>query len=63
MKMKDRLLDGEHAALVLAGDSPDSYNGIENPDRVTPQKTTRTFVKGAVHLRPHSLTIVKVLLK
>ena len=63
VKMKDRLLDGEYAALVLAGDSPDAFNDIENPNRVTPQKTTLTFTKGAVNLPPHSLTIVKVPLK
>ena len=63
VRMKDRLLDGEYAALVLAGDSPEAFNDIENPNRVTPQKTTLTFIKGAVNLPPHSLTIVKVPLK
>ena len=31
VRMKDRLLEGQYSALVLAGDSPDSYNDIENP--------------------------------
>jgi alpha-N-arabinofuranosidase len=61
--MKDRMLEGEYAATVLAGDSPDSFNDIEHPDRVTPQKTTLTFTKGVVNLPPHSLTIVKVALE
>ncbi len=63
VKMKDRLLDGQYAATTLAGDSPDSFNDIEHPNRVTPQKTTLTFAKGLVNLPPHSLTIVKVPLK
>jgi alpha-N-arabinofuranosidase len=63
VQMKDRLLDGEYAALVLAGDSPEAFNDIENPNRVTPQKTTLIFSQGAVTLPPHSLTIVKVPLR
>lgn len=63
VRMKERLLDGEYAALVLAGDSPEAFNDVENPNRVTPQTTRLTFFKGTVNLQPHSLTIVKVLLK
>ena len=63
VKMKDRWLDGEYGALVLAGDSPEAFNDIGNPNRVTPQKTTLTFSKGAVNLPPHSLIILKVLMK
>ena len=58
--MKDRLLDGEYAATVLSGDSPDSFNDIENPSRVIPRKATLAFTKGVVRLPPHSLTVVKV---
>jgi len=60
VQIKDRLLDGEYAALVLAGDSSEAFNDIENPNRVTTQKTTLTFIKGTVNLPPHSLTILKV---
>jgi len=63
VRMLGRLLDGEYAAVVLAGDSPEAFNDIENPARVMPQKTTLTFAKGVVNLPPHSLTIAKVLLK
>ena len=63
VKMKDRLLDGEYAATVLSGDSPDSFNDIENPNRAIPRKTTLAFTKGFVVLPPHSLTIIKVPLK
>ena len=38
VKMKDQLLDGEYAALVLTGDSPEAFNDIENPNRVTPRR-------------------------
>jgi arylsulfatase A-like enzyme len=34
--------------------------GLTQPNRVTPPKTTLTFIKGVVNLPPHSLTIVKV---
>jgi alpha-N-arabinofuranosidase len=60
VRMKDRLLDGEYAALVLDGDSPEAFNDIGNPNRVTPRKTTLVFSKGAASLPPHSLIIVKV---
>jgi len=63
VKMKDRLLDGDYAAIVLAGDSPEAFNDIEHPDRVAPQQTKLAFTKGVVHLPPHSLVIVKVLMK
>jgi alpha-N-arabinofuranosidase len=62
IKMKNRPLQGSYQAIVLAGDSPDSYNDIENPNRVVPKKTKLTFTKGSVNLPPHSLTIVKVTL-
>jgi alpha-N-arabinofuranosidase len=60
VKMKDLLLDGEYAATGLSGDSPDSFNDIENPNRVIPRKKTLAFTKGVVRLPPHSLTIIKV---
>jgi alpha-N-arabinofuranosidase len=63
VKTKDRLLDGEYSATVLSGDSPDSFNDIENPNRVIPRKMTLAFTKGVVRLPPHSLTIIKVPLK
>jgi alpha-L-arabinofuranosidase len=63
LKLKDGPLEGDYPATILAGDSPDAFNGIEHPDRVQPQKMTLTFTKGVVNLPPHSLTIVKVQLK
>ena len=63
VKMKDRPLQGGYQAMVLAGDSRDAYNDIENPNRVVPKKTKLTFTKGVVNLPPHSLTIVNVLLR
>jgi len=60
VKMKDTLVDGEYDATVLTGDSPDSYNDIEHPNRVVPKKIKLTFKKGVANLSPHSLTIVHV---
>lgn len=58
--MNEVLLDGQYAALVLSGDSPEAFNDIDNPGRVAPRKTTLSFTKGEVSLPPHSLTLVKV---
>jgi alpha-N-arabinofuranosidase len=58
--MQDPIPDGSHEAIVLAGDSPDSYNDIEHPERVVPRRTTLVFANGVVHLPPHSLSIVRL---
>jgi alpha-N-arabinofuranosidase len=58
--LKGKLLEGSYEATVLAGDSTDAYNDIENPNRVVPIKTKITFAKGVVDLPPHSLVIVKL---
>ena len=63
VKLKDMLPDGNYEAITLAGDSPDSFNDIDNPTRVQPVKSMLTFTQGVVTLPPHSLTIVKVPLK
>jgi len=63
VKMKDLPLEGDCEATVLAGDSPDSFNDIEHPDRVVPRRMTLVFTKGVGNLPPHSLTIVKARLK
>jgi alpha-N-arabinofuranosidase len=60
VRIKDRVPDGEYDATVLTGESTDSYNDIEHPDRVSPKKTKLTFKNGVVNLPPHSLTIVNV---
>jgi len=60
IKIKDMLLNGEYDATVLTGESADSYNDIEHPNRVVPKKTKLTFKKGVINLSPHSLTIVEV---
>lgn len=58
VKLKDTPLQGTCAATLLAGDSPEAYNDLQHPDRVTPQRTQLTFEKGIVRLPPHSLTII-----
>jgi alpha-N-arabinofuranosidase len=63
VRMKDILVDGTHSATVLTGDSPDAYNDVERPDRVVPKQTQLAFRKGVATLTPHSLTILKILLK
>ena len=53
-------VDGTFSATVLAGDSPEAYNDIDNPERVVPEKKQLTFKDGVVNLPPHSLSIVLI---
>jgi alpha-N-arabinofuranosidase len=63
VRIKDTLMEGACAALVLDGDSPEAYNDIEHPDRVVPRKTKAVFKQGVVKLTPHSLTLVRFRVK
>jgi alpha-N-arabinofuranosidase len=58
--LKNTLLEGSFEATVLDGDSPEAYNDIENPRRVSPKKVQLTFQKNVAKLPPHSLTIVRI---
>lgn len=60
LHLKNTLLDGTFEATVLSGDSPEAYNDIKNPHRVTPQSRQLTFQKNVAKLPPHSLTIVRI---
>ena len=54
-------VDGAHAATQLAGDSPDAYNDVDQPNRVFPAAVELNFHDGIVELPAHSVTIVEVL--
>ena len=56
----DAPVDGVFPAVILSGDSPDAFNGIEHPDRVAPVKTEMVFKQGVVTLPPHSLCFVEM---
>ena len=58
--MGDKLLNGTYKAKVLTGESTDSYNDIEYPNRVTPKEVELKFKNGVTKLPPHSLTIVHI---
>ena len=60
VKMGDTLLNGTYKATLLTGESPDSYNDIDNPNRVEPKEVELTFKNGVVSLPPHSLMIVHI---
>jgi len=60
VRMGDKLLNGTYKAKILTGESTDSYNDIEHPNRVAPKKVELKFKNGIVHLPPHSLTIVHI---
>jgi len=55
-----RPLNGRFFATVLAGDSADAYNDVQQPDRVTPAETTFDCVEGILRLPAHSISIVRV---
>ena len=56
----DTPLDGELAATMLQGDSPDAYNDVERPHRVTPEPVRLDASGGALRLPPHSVTVVEL---
>jgi alpha-N-arabinofuranosidase len=58
--MGDKLLNGTYKAKILTGESTDTYNDIEHPNRVAPKEVELIFKKGIVNLPPHSLTIVHI---
>tara|TARA_B100000131_G_scaffold173297_1_gene167435 strand:- start:798 stop:1259 length:462 start_codon:yes stop_codon:yes gene_type:complete len=60
VKMGDELLNGTYNARILTGESTESYNDIDHPNRVSPEKVELTFRNGIVNLPPHSLTIVHI---
>ena len=62
LTMGDTPLDGTYRATILTGDSPDSYNDLDHPNRVAPKVTELTFTQGTTSLPPHSLCVVEVLL-
>ena len=54
------LLHGNAEALVLSGDSMDSYNDVDAPDRVVPEKIKVSIIDGVMEFPSHSVTILKV---
>lgn len=60
IELEGARLTGTFDATVLAGQSPDSYNDIESPNRVVPVKRRLTFRQGETNLPPHSLTVVRI---
>ena len=58
--MGNKILNGTYKATILTGETTDSYNDIENPNRVAPKEVELKFKNGVVHLPPHSLTIVHI---
>ena len=58
--MGNKVLNGTYKATILTGETTDSYNDIENPNRVMPKDLELKFKNGIVQLPPHSLTIVQI---
>lgn len=47
-------------ATILSGDSTESFNDIENPDRVVPQKIKVKIKNGKLMVPAHSLVILEI---
>jgi len=60
LTLGDRKLSGKYPAIVLSGETCDSYNDIGNPDRVVPENVEMPFEEGLGTFPPHSVTIVKI---
>jgi alpha-N-arabinofuranosidase len=56
----ENALAGRYKVTVLCGDSPDVYNNIEYPDRVTPCETEVVFENGKVDVPPHSIMVIRM---
>ena len=56
----EQQINGIYKAKMLTGKSINTYNDIQNPDRVIPKEVELKFTNGIVKLPPHSLTIVHV---
>jgi alpha-N-arabinofuranosidase len=60
VKLGGALWKGTCQLTTLAGDTPDVFNDIENPDRVTPVKSSRELKEARINLPAHSLTIIQI---
>ena len=50
---------GKVKITLLAGDSPDAYNDVARPDRVTPERREWTVASAPLQLPPHSVSLVQ----
>jgi alpha-N-arabinofuranosidase len=53
-------VDGTYSAMMLTGDSPDAYNDIPQPNRVTPTKVSLRFSRGTTMVPPHSVVLCRI---
>jgi alpha-N-arabinofuranosidase len=60
IKFGDCPLEGTFDALVLVGDSSETFNDVDHPNRVAPEKMRFSVTQGLIELPPHSLVILKV---
>ncbi|HIA46993.1 MAG TPA: hypothetical protein EYN96_03245, partial [Candidatus Hydrogenedentes bacterium] len=60
LQFGDKNIDGEVAAIVLSGDSPDAFNDVDHPNRVAPRKIRLTIENGMIDVPPHSLIIIAI---
>jgi alpha-N-arabinofuranosidase len=59
LKLDGIPFSGTIEAEILEGDSPDSYNSIENPEAVLPRRATLSAADGYVEIPPHSVCVLR----
>lgn len=60
LNLGQSICDQTLPATVLSGQNPDSYNDIDQPDRVAPVPRELAIKDGAVELLPHSVTVCHI---
>ena len=60
ISLGDHSLVGKIDSIILAGSNVDSYNDVEQPDRVAPVSVTHVFKDGRTAFPQHSVAILKV---
>lgn len=58
LNLGSALLSDRVKVALLAGDSPDAYNDVARPERVTPEMREWTLRGASLELPPHSVSIV-----
>mgnify|MGYP000235739027 CR=1 FL=1 len=60
LRVDGQPLTGAFDSLALGGDSPDAFNAIDAPERVTPQKGHVDIDGGDLTIPPHTLLQVRI---
>lgn len=60
LKLDGHPVSGAFDTLTLSGDSPDAFNSVDTPERVTPQKGHIDIADGMATIPPHAVMSVRL---